>query len=142
MRNSQSTVLFLLVCVLCSGAYADLGPKPTASFTFQTPPGDDFRCTTGGYADDSYVCEFIQCDEKSCTEGEPLGKNGPQRFGCSSTGCGALAYGFSPYGKLRLQFGDTVLESNVFAIGVFATTNASRFPGQSSRYLSCAPSTT
>jgi hypothetical protein len=87
---------------------ADTGPKPTMEFTFS---GEPVRITSG---------TLYECDQPDCSDAQPLGEFGPQRFTCEADSCSALAYGFSTYHKLEIQFSDgKTRESNVFQTAGF-----------------------
>jgi hypothetical protein len=86
---------------------ADVGPKPTMDFQFmQDFPGPAVTIL-GGSLD--------QCNRSDCQDAQPLAALGPQQFSCTATTCHALAYGFSPYNQLFIQFSDgKTRRSNVF----------------------------
>jgi hypothetical protein len=86
-------------------ALADIGPKPTMAFTFAADvPG--LGIVKG---------ELLQCAKADCSDAQPLRPLGPQHVYCNGLSCNALAYGFSPYGQLRITFSDgRTLTSNVF----------------------------
>ena len=89
-------------------AHADTGPKPTMTFTFS---GEPVTITSG---------TLYECDQPDCSDAAPLGEFGPQRFTCDANSCSALAYGFSPYHKLEIQFSDgKTRTSNVFQTAGF-----------------------
>jgi hypothetical protein len=89
-------------------ARADTGPKPTMEFTFS---GEPVMITSG---------TLYECDQSDCSDAKPLGEFGPQRFTCDSQSCSALAYGFSTYHKLEIQFSDgKARASNVFQTAGF-----------------------
>jgi hypothetical protein len=91
-------------------AYADVGPKPTMNFIFayQIAP----VAIVGG--------EQMECQDQACTTSHPLQELGPQRFVCQSGGCSSMAYGYSPYHKLVIQFADRTRESNIFKMSGFS----------------------
>ena len=84
--------------------HADIGPKPTMDFAFEYEI-DPVSIVEG---------QLIQCDDESCTTGEPLEKVGPQEFSCTENSCYSMAYGYADYNKLVITFADKVRESNVF----------------------------
>ncbi len=103
-------VCFLLVQFFFSVqvALADTGPKPTMEFTFN---GEPVTITSG---------TLYECNQADCSDAEPLGEFGPQRFTCQADSCSALAYGFSIYHKLEIQFSDgKTRESNIFQTAGF-----------------------
>lgn len=85
-------------------AWADVGPKPSMSFTFQFD-GDPIAIVEG---------QLLECDDEACTSAEPLEELGPQRFSCTETECSSIAYGYADYHKLVITFADGERESNVF----------------------------
>lgn len=102
--------LLLGLLLVPTTAYADLGPKPEASYAFdyQVPR---VQIVSG---------ELWQCKDAACTDGEPLRQLGPQGFGCEADSCHATAYGFAEYQKLVIRFEDRTRESNVFRQEAFA----------------------
>jgi hypothetical protein len=96
----------LVVLLPALPAQADIGPKPSMSFTFeyQIPR---VAITSG---------QMLECENADCRAGKPLEQLGPQGFRCADYDCGALAYGFADYHKLVITFADGVTrESNIFA---------------------------
>ena len=93
---------------------ADTGPKPTMEFTFeQELTGEPVTITSG---------ILYECEQPDCSDAQPLKELGPQRFTCDVSICHALAYGFSPYHRLEIQFSDgKTRQSNVFATAGFAS---------------------
>ena len=106
-------IVFLQVLLPTSAAMADLGPKPTMDFIFtQEFSGDQVTITSG---------ILLKCEQPDCSDGQPLEKLGPQNFSCESYSCYAMAYGFSPYHRLVIQFSDgRTRQSNVFETGAFS----------------------
>jgi hypothetical protein len=85
---------------------ADIGPKPTMDFEFHYESGTPLAIVEGSQ---------LECDDASCSDGEPLLEGGPQRFTCSQDDCHSLAYGYAPYHRLVIRFSDGLTrESNVF----------------------------
>jgi hypothetical protein len=93
--------LLLLPTVI---VHADIGPKPTMDFTFEYEI-DPVSIVSG---------ELIQCDDETCTSGDPLEQVGPQEFACNEESCYSMSYGYADYNKLVITFTDKVRESNVF----------------------------
>src|SRR5689334_14929052 len=93
-------------------ALADTGPKPTMDFSFQQElSGDQVTIVSG---------TLYECDQPDCSDAAPLQALGPQRFTCEATSCSALAYGFSDYHKLEIQFSDgKTRQSNIFKTAGF-----------------------
>jgi|GEM_PF-983253 len=93
-------------------ALADTGPKPTMEFTFkQSLPSGPVTITSG---------ILYECDQADCSDAAPLPQLGPQGFHCDILDCRALAYGFSDYHQLEIQFSDGVTRrSNIFKTAGF-----------------------
>lgn len=102
--------LFLFLMVASPpNCLADLGSKPHFEIFF----------------DESVPAEakpkLFTCENSACEDQIPFKEFGPQRFDCSSPqvmkshSCYALAYGFSPFLKLRVQIKDKEYESEPFA---------------------------
>ncbi len=85
-------------------AWADVGPKPSMSFTFKYE-GDPIAIVEG---------QLIECEDEECASAKPLEEAGPQRFSCTETECSSIAYGYADYHKLVITFADGTRESNVF----------------------------
>ncbi len=92
--------------------HADTGPKPTMEFTFvQGIPGQQLTIASG---------TLYECRQADCQDAAPLARLGPQHFGCDENGCNALAYGFSQYHRLEIQFSDgSTRRSNIFQTAGF-----------------------
>jgi hypothetical protein len=92
-------------------ALADTGPKPTMDFAFQQELPAQVTITSG---------TLYECEQSDCSDAVPLEEAGPQRFTCESTTCYAMAYGFSLYHRLEIQFSDgQTRQSNVFETAGF-----------------------
>jgi len=91
---------------------ADTGPKPSMDFAFQQElPAEQVTITSG---------TLYECEQSDCSDAARLEEAGPQRFTCESTTCYAMAYGFSPYHRLEIQFSDgQTRQSNVFETAGF-----------------------
>ncbi|VVB73784.1 Uncharacterised protein [uncultured archaeon] len=107
MRIGLTTALVIpLILLLVPAAFADVGPKPYMSFSLHYNMSDNISLISG----DQYGC-----DDARCANATPLMKVGPQRFSCSDdTSCRSVAYGYSDYQKLVINFSDKTRESNVF----------------------------
>ncbi|HJS18319.1 MAG TPA: hypothetical protein VJ785_06210 [Anaerolineales bacterium] len=95
--------LFLPVHVVI----ADTGPKPSMEFEFEQ----------GSSTEPLEVISSIlyECDEADCSDAAPLEELGPQRFSCNADGCYAIAYGFAPYHRIKIEFSDgSTRQSNIF----------------------------
>ena len=115
MTKYRKLLLLLILILLfmpANIAFADTGPKPTMEFEFaQDLPDGEVTITTG---------ILYECDQPDCSDAAPLEELGPQRFVCESLSCSALAYGFSPFHKLEIQFSDgKTRQSNIFETGGF-----------------------
>jgi hypothetical protein len=100
---------FLTACLVffllpTSIAQADVGPKPGIHLIFEYEI-NPVSIVSG---------QLIECDDEACTSGEPLQEMGPQHFTCTENECSSIAYGYSDYLKLVIQFEDKTRESNVF----------------------------
>jgi hypothetical protein len=102
----------MLMLIPTGNAMADVGPKPTMDFTFtQEFSGDQVSIISG---------TLLECEQSDCSDAEPLPQLGPQNFSCQGLSCHALAYGFSTYHRLEIQFSDGKTRlSNVFKTGGF-----------------------
>ena len=76
-------------------------------FAFQQElPAEQVTITSG---------TLYECEQSDCRDAAPLEEMGPQRFTCY-----AMAYGFSPYHRLEIQFSDgQTRQSNVFETAGF-----------------------
>ena len=113
-KSRQALVLlfFLLAFVPFQKVAADTGPKPTMDFTFQQEFSGAAVSITSGI--------LYECEQADCQDAKPLMEAGPQRFTCDAASCSALAYGFSPYHRLEIQFSDgKTRSSNIFTTGQF-----------------------
>jgi hypothetical protein len=119
MRVKFTKVAILLVFWISflpfQSASADIGPKPTMDFTFtQQFAGAQVSISSG---------TMFECDQSDCSDAKPLMEAGPQRFTCEAASCHALAYGFSDYHRLEIQFSDgKTRQSNVFKTSEFNAT--------------------
>jgi hypothetical protein len=106
-------VSFLLLVLLpVFSASADTGPKPSMDFTFKQETSTSTLTITSGI--------LFECDQSDCKDAKPLQMLGPQRFSCTETACSAMAYGFSTYHRLEIQFSDgKTRRSNVFRTAQF-----------------------
>jgi len=105
-------LLSLTILVPAHVVLADTGPKPTMEFEFkQGLPNGQVMITSG---------ILYECDQPDCSDATPLQELGPQRFACETFSCRALAYGFSDYHKLEIQFSDgKTRQSNIFQTAGF-----------------------
>ena len=104
------TLLFLSMFLSFQTASADIGPKPSMEFDFEWQAGQTTIISGVLY----------ECHQADCADGTPLEELGPQRFECDAISCYALAYGFSPYHRIEIEFSDGVIrQSNVFETAGF-----------------------
>ena len=105
-------LLFLLAFLPTDSVLADTGPKPSMDFAFkQELPGEQVTITAG---------IMYECRQSDCSDASPLEELGPQRFACEANSCYAVAYGFSPYHQLEIQFSDgKTRQSNIFETAGF-----------------------
>ncbi len=100
--------LFLPVHVVS----ADTGPKPSMEFEFEQELAGERLTIIAGI--------LYECEQPDCSDASPLKELGPQRFTCEAESCRAMAYGFSPYHKLEIQFSDgRTRQSQVFETAGF-----------------------
>lgn len=116
MRPIYVKALILLIFVVSllpvQIASADTGPKPTMEFTFtQDFPGEQVTIVSG---------TLFECKQPDCSDAKPLMEAGPQRLSCEAKTCHALAYGFSQYHRLEIEFSDgKTRQSNIFKTAEF-----------------------
>jgi hypothetical protein len=105
-------LLFFQLLLPARVVRADTGPKPTMDFAFQQElPAEQVTIRSG---------TLYECEKSDCSDAAPLEEMGPQRFACEATSCYAMAYGFSPYHRLEIQFSDgQTRQSNVFETAGF-----------------------
>jgi hypothetical protein len=119
MRAKYTKALILLVFVLSylpfQSASADIGPKPSMDFTFtQAFPGTPVSIASG---------TMFECALTDCSDAKPLMEAGPQGLSCEAASCHALAYGFSAYHRLEIEFSDgKTRQSNIFKTSEFNAT--------------------
>jgi hypothetical protein len=105
-------VLLLQLVLPVHGVSADTGPKPTMDFEFTQDTAGEALIITSGI--------LYECDQSDCSDAAPLQEAGPQRFTCEANTCHALAYGFSQYHKLEIEFSDgKTRQSNIFQTAGF-----------------------
>ena len=104
---------FLLLSLLpLSTVSADTGPKPSMDLTFKQENSVAPLTITSGI--------LFECDQSDCTDAKPLQVLGPQHFSCTETTCSAMAYGFSTFHHLEIQFSDgKTRRSNIFRTAQF-----------------------
>ncbi len=100
-------VVFFLAFLPSGIVSADIGPKPTMDFKFESNlDGGQVTITSG---------ILYECEQADCADASPLEELGPQRLTCEEFHCSAIAYGFAPYHRLEIQFSDgATRQSNIF----------------------------
>ena len=99
-------VVLVVILVPFQVAHADLGPKPSMHFEFVYEVDPPPTILSGVQ---------YECQNADCSDARPLGEAGPQRFGCALGECSSLAYGYSDYHRLSIEFSDGVTrQSNIF----------------------------
>jgi hypothetical protein len=101
----KNAICFLLLAIMPL-TFADVGPKPHLDFVLSYNTSSNVSILGGN---------LLQCSDAACTNGTPLRQVGPQHFGCSDdTHCDSIAYGYSDYQKLVINFSDRQRESGAF----------------------------
>lgn len=102
-------ILFFIALILTvAPLWAGIAPKPEMDFTliYQTENKPVIRPETS---------EQIQCEDNQCLQSDPLGQYGIQKLYCKTDSCFSIAYEYSPFQQLILDFSDGVKRtSNVF----------------------------
>jgi hypothetical protein len=111
-RNRRVTLRMLILFMAAAmaippqNARADTSPKATMQFDFEYEMSIEPSILSG-------IQE--ECDTADCSDAEPLQEAGPQRFSCAEGRCSSLAYSYSEYHRLRIEFSDgKTRHSNVF----------------------------
>jgi hypothetical protein len=105
--------LFLLMFFPAQAVLADTGPKPSMDFEFQQEMTEEPPVTIASGI-------LYECDQPDCSDAAPLEEAGPQGFRCEVNSCSAVAYGFSPYHRIEIEFSDgKTRQSNVFETAGF-----------------------
>ncbi|MFH1306736.1 MAG: hypothetical protein ABIH83_03745 [Candidatus Micrarchaeota archaeon] len=103
MKTAYFALLLLLVS---SFAFADIGPKPTMDFNIIFNTSEEVAIADA---------ELIECEDEECTNAHTLEEMGPQYFECNQTNCNSMSYGYSEYHKIKINFSNgTTRESNIF----------------------------
>lgn len=113
MKTNRLTIASILLVVVLAvvlvpfqTARADIGPKPSMHFDFAFEVDPPPAIVSG--------IQF-ECKEADCSDAEPLGVIGPQGFECGLSECSSLAYGYSDYHRLSIDFSDgKTRQSNIF----------------------------
>jgi hypothetical protein len=84
----------------------DIWPKPSMEFEFEHETDSPLRIVGG---------TLFECSQPDCSDAKPLESLGPQHFTCEANRCSSMAYGYSEYHRLAIQFSDgKTRHSNVF----------------------------
>ena len=118
MGKNKIIFTFLSIVLLLMSTHvvlADTGPKPRMEFTFkQESSGEPLTIVSG---------IMYECEQADCSDAPPLKELGPQGFWCDTLSCGAIAYGFSPYHRLEIEFSDGKRrQSDIFQTAGFDST--------------------
>lgn len=97
-------MMAMLLWLPVTTAQADIGPKPSMSFEF------DYKIDKVAILEG----KLMECDDEECMNWTALEELGPQHFTCEEYTCDSLAYGYSDYHKLVINFKDQERESNIF----------------------------
>jgi len=85
---------------------ADVGPHPSMQFTFISRIRPGPTILSG---------QLLECQDEACVQSHPLQQLGSQRFECQVNTCYSVAYGYSPYYRLEIDFSDGMTrQSNIF----------------------------
>jgi hypothetical protein len=107
------TLLALYMAVIpLQRVRADAGPHPSMQFTFisQIKPGPTILSG-----------RLLECTDDTCLQSDTLPELGPQRFECQVNTCYSLAYGYTPYSRLEIEFSDGITRrSNSFTKSEFS----------------------
>jgi hypothetical protein len=114
MKTKRRLIYFLLLLVAASlvafptrVARADTGPKPSMSFGFQYEISPAPTVVSG---------TLLECSDPDCADATPLQQMGPQGFSCREGRCSSMAYGYSKFHRLSIEFSDGQTRvSNVFS---------------------------
>jgi hypothetical protein len=105
-------LVLLLALMPLYTVLADTGPKPSMDFEFKQEFSSTPVTITSGI--------LFECEQSDCQDAKPLQELGPQRFSCVAISCSALAYGFSTYHRLEIEFSDgKTRQSNIFKTAQF-----------------------
>jgi hypothetical protein len=113
MKTKRWLVCFMLMAAAAGlgvfptrVAHADVGPKPSMTFQFKYDVSPALTIVSG---------TLLECSDPHCTDAAPLKNLGPQGMHCGEAGCSSLAYGYSKYHRLSIEFSDgQTRESNIF----------------------------
>jgi hypothetical protein len=112
-KFSVIALAFLALFVPFQSASADMGPKPSMEFTLvQEVAGETLTIVNA---------EMYECGQSDCSDAQLLEEVAVQGFRCyEGNVCHAVAYGFSDYHYLEIEFSDGKLRrSNIFETSSF-----------------------
>ena len=104
----KKILFFILLAYAVTPLWAGIAPKPEMDFTliYQTANKPVLVADTS---------EQIQCEDNQCLQSDPLGQYGIQKLYCKTNSCFSIAYQYSPFQQLVLDFSDGKKRaSNVF----------------------------
>jgi hypothetical protein len=101
-----------MVALPFQSVQADAGPHPSMQFVFVSRGKPGPTIISG---------QLLECKDEACVQSEPLRQIGPQRFECQINACNSVAYSYSPYHRLEIDFSDGMTrQSNTFTKRAFA----------------------
>lgn len=105
MKKRYLIPAVLLMLILLPGVSGDIGPKPSMKFNLVYETQGIPELIDG---------QQIECDDAGCLDARPLEWLGPQGFDCTQDECNSIAYGYSQYHRLVINFSDQQRQSNIF----------------------------
>lgn len=106
MKLKTLCIFIGMVILFSPGAVlADIGPKPSMDFNLIYEISGPVVLIDG---------RQFECEDERCLQSHPLERLGPQGFYGGQDRCSSMAYRYTPYHKLVLNFSDRTRESNVF----------------------------
>ena len=105
MKKRYLILAILLMLILLPGVSGDVGPKPFMKFNLIYETQGMPELIDG---------QQIECDDAGCLDARPLERLGPQGFDCTQDECISIAYGYSQYHRLVINFSDQQRQSNIF----------------------------
>lgn len=105
MKKQYLIPAVLLVLILLPCVSGDVGPKPSMKFNLVYETQGMPKLIDG---------QQMECDDAGCLDARPLERLGPQGFDCTQDECNSVAYGYSQYHRLVINFSDQQRQSNIF----------------------------
>ena len=105
MKKRYLIPAVLLMLILLPGVSCDIGPKPSMKFNLVYETHGVPELIDG---------QHIECGDAGCLDARPLERLGPQGFDCTQYECNSIAYGYSQYHRLVINFSDQQRQSNIF----------------------------